>query len=135
MPKLHTPYLWQQSSPCHTITGGSEGGSSDTELKDPPQQEPKGEHNGDGSDASKDGIIPALAGSTHARLRGEVCLRDHPRACGEHLMPSGVKRVAMGSSPRLQGTLVASPRGAQRIGIIPALCGEHTSSMNRSPTG
>lgn len=56
MPKLHNPDLWQQSSPrpYRTITGDGEGGSSDTAPKDPPQQEPNGEHNGDGADASKE---------------------------------------------------------------------------------
>lgn len=56
MPKLHNPDLWQQPSPrpYRTITGDGEGGSSDTTPTDPPQQEPNGEHNGDGADASKE---------------------------------------------------------------------------------
>ena len=53
------------------------------------------------------GIIPALAGNTSHGSGQANRPWDHPRACGEHnrLLPRG--RSAVGSSPRLRGTLRA----------------------------
>ena len=50
------------------------------------------------------GIIPAHAGNTAGRIPMASILRDHPRACGEHL--AGVVRILgeAGSSPRMRGT-------------------------------
>ena len=50
------------------------------------------------------GIIPAHAGNTTLIVRLIQCMRDHPRACGEHVS-SVVSMVCMeGSSPRMRGT-------------------------------
>ena len=39
-----------------------------------------------GVDCNHTGIIPALAGNTHAQCNCQIVPRDHPRACGEHHM-------------------------------------------------
>ena len=69
------------------------------------------------------GIIPALAGNTARARTVPTCLRDHPRACGEHTrltVPAGTYR---GSSPRLRGTRRPACFQAFPPGIIPALAG------------
>lgn len=49
MPKLHNPDLWPQVTlrPYFTIDSGSDGGSSNPESKDPPQNDPDGDHGKD----------------------------------------------------------------------------------------
>ncbi len=50
------------------------------------------------------GIIPAHAGNTIKHLRRNHNLRDHPRACGEHIVDSRYRSGLPGSSPRMRGT-------------------------------
>ena len=77
-----------------------------------------------------EGIIPALAGNTRlaarpvgVRSRRPSCLRDHPRACGEHPLHDRLIGLREGSSPRLRGTRVDQAAVRRRSGIIPALAG------------
>ncbi len=78
------------------------------------------------------GIIPALAGNTLPGFFSTGCLRDHPRACGEHpRAPMTMFHIA-GSSPRLRGTPEPDPEPVQGSGIIPALAG---NTSCRVPTG
>ena len=49
------------------------------------------------------GIIPACAGSTHARLLQNSTERDHPRMCGEHGTHGVGRHVQAGSSPHVRG--------------------------------
>ena len=51
------------------------------------------------------GIIPACAGNTVRRPAGLRIFRDHPRVCGEHWGNSLFTVMALGSSPRVRGTL------------------------------
>ena len=51
------------------------------------------------------GIIPAHAGNTIAKLSDSIIVRDHPRACGEHIIIMDKLAVEQGSSPRMRGTL------------------------------
>ena len=69
------------------------------------------------------GIIPALAGNTPYLTHGRSRCRDHPRACGEHVMCDVEERTCLGSSPRLRGTPFSVPRLDCCQGIIPALAG------------
>ena len=73
------------------------------------------------------GIIPACAGNTRTHALRRRRPRDHPRVCGEHLMPSSAAMAWQGSSPRVRGTLAPSCRGARGSGIIPA-CAGNTSA-------
>ena len=83
-----------------------------------------------------------------------VSLRDHPRACGEHVVLDDFLRHAEGSSPRLRGTLLTRGKAKAMRGIIPALagntvvlchfnqllgdhpraCGEHSKSGDIAPS-
>ena len=50
------------------------------------------------------GIIPAYAGNTAGNSRRGCSRRDHPRVCGEHVLPGCVRSLTVGSSPRMRGT-------------------------------
>ena len=75
-----------------------------------------------------DGIIPAYAGNTSARIAARPVHRDHPRVCGEHTTENGDAMADEGSSPRMRGTLHCPPRGKGRSGIIPAYAGNTSIS-------
>ena len=69
------------------------------------------------------GIIPALAGNTTNVWMPAMRARDHPRACGEHVIQVASQHGHQGSSPRLRGTLVGVGTSSISSGIIPALAG------------
>ena len=56
-------------------------------------------------------------------LEWPVFARDHPRACGEHVLSASWTRLTRGSSPRLRGTFADLPHAVPDCGIIPALAG------------
>ena len=68
-------------------------------------------------------IIPADAGNTPSRGRNASPTQDHPRGCGEHMLPPSKPRTCRGSSPRMRGTLRAAPQLTPQAGIIPADAG------------
>ena len=80
----------------------------------------------------ENGIIPAYAGSTCRMTLWTVPSGDHPRVCGEHVVPRRAEPQRLGSSPRM--------RGAQRVltavhypePIIPAYAG--STSPTTRPT-
>ena len=98
------------------------------------------------------GIIPACAGNTVREILGRADRRDHPRVCGEHDCDIAQLVHAVGSSPRVRGTLPAFGHGLRPLGIIPAcagntwnrqrqaspcwdhprVCGEHSDTVSRS---
>ena len=51
------------------------------------------------------GIIPAHAGLTYFDCCKWYFGRDHPRACGAHKSGKGLVFTAVGSSPRMRGSL------------------------------
>ena len=68
-------------------------------------------------------FIPAPAGNTARRSSSFAGRSVHPRACGEHILPTSSRPLAFGSSPRLRGT-PARPRAAVRPNrFIPAPAG------------
>ena len=69
------------------------------------------------------GIIPALAGNTRAMESQTYAPRDHPRACGEHIVRYELYELERGSSPRLRGTLFNCFAHVVDVWIIPALAG------------
>ena len=69
------------------------------------------------------GIIPAYAGSTGAALGGQNPCGDHPRVCGEHMMPTDRLVTVRGSSPRMRGALTLYGAAVITPGIIPAYAG------------
>ena len=68
-------------------------------------------------------IIPALAGSTSSKGRAHSRPSDHPRAGGEHTVPTMLCTVEVGSSPRWRGAPGALLECAAHDRIIPALAG------------
>ena len=80
------------------------------------------------------GIIPAHAGNTAGFMSKGTYLRDHPRACGEHLMLGITLAVVRGSSPRMRGTLLQLPDIPSNGGIIPAHAGNTLTAMQKSLT-
>ena len=49
------------------------------------------------------GITPAYAGKTRALLFHFVVDEDHPRVCGENILPFSVTDNILGSPPRMRG--------------------------------
>ena len=72
-------------------------------------------------------IIPAHAGSTQSPPSLWSPLRDHPRACGEHPMPSRIFSLEKGSSPRMRGAPQRGHGGHAGRRIIPAHAGSTTT--------
>ena len=68
-------------------------------------------------------IIPAHAGNTSRGSCAWYPRRDHPRACGEHVVERRSRRGFKGSSPRMRGTLGELVSDCLRMGIIPAHAG------------
>ena len=79
------------------------------------------------------GIIPAYAGNTQSTITASERWRDHPRVCGEHRSHSLPKVFAMGSSPRMRGTLMIGRRFIDCAGIIPAYAGNTVHSACGMP--
>ena len=69
------------------------------------------------------GIIPAHAGLTHGVQLIGIGVRDHPRACGAHLVFIASLLSSMGSSPRMRGSLIRHVIDELLVGIIPAHAG------------
>ena len=69
------------------------------------------------------GIIPAHAGLTcHAR-KVVIFMRDHPRACGAHVVDIIIVLMLLGSSPRMRGSPTTGSARLCLTGIIPAHAG------------
>ena len=69
------------------------------------------------------GIIPACAGSTITLNLSTSTGRDHPRMCGEHLLPVSLLFCSPGSSPHVRGALGITQSDVADAGIIPACAG------------
>ena len=69
------------------------------------------------------GIIPADAGNTHHATHEARRVGDHPRGCGEHVMPCAIWERLRGSSPRMRGTRAGRAVAHVYHGIIPADAG------------
>ncbi len=81
--------------------------------------------------------IPARAGNTWRPGRSCAGPTVHPRACREHSTVSGGKLLAIGPSPRVQGTRRAAGPKTGRVSVHPRACREHGSVRlpSRRPAG
>ena len=77
------------------------------------------------------GIIPAYAGNTCGVHSSLVPLGDHPRVCGEHMIPVLNTSPNPGSSPRMRGTHQYAPVHISTHGIIPAYAGNTMTQRTR----
>ena len=60
-------------------------------------------------------------------------IRDHPRGCGEHVIPQGSRRYPTGSSPRMRGAPPQLVPATFLLGIIPADAGSTDESSLTIP--
>ena len=70
------------------------------------------------------GITPAGAGKTSCRACSGHGLRDHPRRCGENLLPSGRTPPCAGSPPQVRGKLCLPRSRMVSLWITPAGAGK-----------
>ena len=71
----------------------------------------------------KIGIIPAHAGLTWESRTTNCSSRDHPRACGAHVLALADFESRWGSSPRMRGSQARTHAEHGAPGIIPAHAG------------
>ena len=77
-------------------------------------------------------FIPAHAGNTPANPWRTSPDPVHPRACGEHGSRLASRRMAVGSSPRMRGTLLILILAFDAKRFIPAHAGNTASRLRRS---
>ena len=81
-------------------------------------------------DDSKEGIIPACAGSTWYPPAESANPRDHPRMCGEHSPVNVAVSGTGGSSPHVRGAQMKLNFDSESGGIIPACAGSTGTSLS-----
>ena len=77
-------------------------------------------------------IIPACAGNSLPRPPSRTACRDHPRVCGEQRWDANLPGKAVGSSPRVRGTVRAVVDLLVVTGIIPACAGNRSQELEPS---
>ena len=70
------------------------------------------------------GITPAYAGKSYARVHGYRIEGDHPRVCGEKHREGAHSPVRWGSPPRMRGKVTKYVCKPQGVGITPAYAGK-----------
>ena len=76
-----------------------------------------------------DGIIPACAGSTCARLSARLEHGDHPRMCGEHLVAVDLNIDGSGIIPACAGSTTDPSIDSSPNWDHPRMCGEHVGDF------
>ena len=118
-----------QSGVCGCEAHPRAGGENmfyETELADARGSSPRrrGKQACAGVERARDGLIPARAGKTTARISARAASRAHPRAGGENVSLVPPAMALTGSSPHGRGKLlrVADERAVLRL--IPAWTGK-----------
>ena len=70
-----------------------------------------------------DRITPACAGNSCTGIFLDVNRGDHPRVCGEQLIPALRKALRIGSPPRVRGTVFFAALVSAGCRITPACAG------------
>ena len=70
------------------------------------------------------GITPADAGKTVVQLKELERTEDHPRGCGENVLPAAFDFARQGSPPRMRGKLALLNPELVCAGITPADAGK-----------
>ena len=121
---------------CHCICGGNRAedhprlcgeklkriASSSLALGSPPPMRGKGQHRKKSTRSRR--ITPAYAGKSAEYSRVKGAFQDHPRLCGEKILPdfSGVQ--SGGSPPPMRGKVGQKMVYRERIRITPAYAGK-----------
>ena len=79
----------------------------------------------------KQRITPAYAGKSGQFVHQMHCLRDHPRLCGEKVVPSVIHSSSTGSPPPMRGKVAERSDCLSVIGITPAYAGKSPSEVCR----
>ena len=69
-------------------------------------------------------ITPAYAGKSQSSIPAATFLKDHPRLCGEKIIPVNVLRGSTGSPPPMRGKVACSTVGLVPARITPAYAGK-----------
>ena len=69
-------------------------------------------------------ITPAYAGKSTGSSTSSYGTEDHPRVCGEKLLPFAFHRILVGSPPRMRGKGKNTDRSERTAGITPAYAGK-----------
>ena len=72
------------------------------------------------------GITPAYAGKRQIGQRAKLPPWDHPRVCGEKVVPLVWMTCDIGSPPRMRGKVITVERNQLPRGITPAYAGKST---------
>ncbi len=75
--------------------------------------------------AGPERLIPARAGTTRPLERIASRTAAHPRACGDHGTLARVRRLPVGSSPRVRGPRAQNDGESERGTAHPRACGDH----------
>ena len=70
------------------------------------------------------GITPACAGKRPAPPAQLPLLKDHPRVCGEKVLPLRFPSLGLGSPPRMRGKGIKQSNCGVRVRITPACAGK-----------
>ncbi len=81
------------------------------------------------------GITPARAGNSFIACRCFVIPMDHPRACGEQILPGCVPVIVAGSPPRVRGTVYFADFCFNNLRITPARAGNRRCCSGCRPAG
>ncbi len=76
-------------------------------------------------------ITPACAGRRNRNGSMGGGGGDHPRVCGEKLIPEAIRTRCTGSPPRVRGEAGSRCRGAAESGITPACAGRSRPCLYR----
>ena len=91
-------------------------------LGSPPRM--RGKVKSDACPRPRLGITPAYAGKSREELREIATEEDHPRVCGEKLLPRCCMPYSRGSPPRMRGKGLSVPSACWQVGITPAYAGK-----------
>ena len=77
-------------------------------------------------------ITPACAGNSVSPRSKPFVLKDHPRVCGEQLVPANISSHFVGSPPRVRGTVASAGNQSSNLRITPACAGNRIQFAHRN---
>ena len=93
----------------------------------------RGKENFRSEKLDSDRITPACAGKSFTCGRCSSICQDHPRMCGEKLIPTVLSARTMGSPPHVRGKAYFPAREAWKGWITPACAGKSRCRSRTSP--